>query len=135
MGGGGTSRRLGRWTSVARRSSTCSKGGRRRSRCAADAMATDDRMDEVYGSLRRLVASDPKQARAVFLGLLSGPPEAAPAVLERASRPGEGRVRQMIATAARVDAAAAGAVEPWLRRWLAAEADEFTRGAIVAALP
>ena len=97
-------------------------------------MAPEESPDELYDRLRRLVASDPKQARAAFGGLLSdGPAAALRDVLERATRPGEGRMRQMIATAARLENSAT-VVEPWLRRWLAAESDEFTREAVSAAL-
>jgi signal transduction histidine kinase len=55
------------------------------------------------------------------------------AMLERATRAGEGRVRQVIATAARLDSAA-GVIKDALLAWLDAEADEFTKGAIRSAL-
>ncbi len=96
-------------------------------------MAPEDKLNDVYSRLRRSVVSDVKQARQEFCRLLTGAPELLEDILERASRPGEGRMRQMIADAARIEPAARIA-EPWLRRWLQVEADEFAHGAIEAAL-
>jgi len=80
------------------------------------------------------VASDAKAARAQVSSLLAEgqTPELA-AILDRATRPGEGRVRQVIATAARLDTAA-GRIKEALLTWLDTEADEFTKGAIRSAL-
>lgn len=96
-------------------------------------MATEPSTEELFVSLRKSVASDVKLARRDFCALLIGPPDILAGVLERASRPGEGRVRQMIATAARVEPLT-DSIVPWLRRWLEVEADEFARSAIIAAL-
>lgn len=87
--------------------------------------------------MRRAVASDVKRARRDFCALLLGPQEALAAILELASRPGEGRVRQMIATAVRVERLSEEAKEDmrqWLQRWLGMESDEFARTAIANAL-
>lgn len=86
-----------------------------------------------FDQLRRLVARDPKQARIEFTGLISQGGDLLDKVLERASRAGEGRVRQMIATGVRL-CGQAGVIESWLRRWLEVEGDEFTRKAIESAL-
>lgn len=88
---------------------------------------------EAYTRLRRAVFSDAKQARRELSAVRQEAADLFDAVLGLAGRPGEGRVRQLIATAARIDGFAA-AIEPTLRRWLAAESDEFARSAIVAAL-
>lgn len=87
-----------------------------------------------YADLRRLVATDVRQARRALAAVRCAPPEVLEAVLRLASRPGEGRVRHMIATTARVEKFA-DQVETWLRQWLAVESDEFARSAITAALP
>lgn len=86
-----------------------------------------------YDSLRRAVAADVKAARRQFTLILAESDEFVQAVLELASQPGEGRVRQMIATAARLERFVPK-VEQWLRRWLAIESHEFARMAIVTAL-
>lgn len=83
--------------------------------------------------LRTLAASDPKAARAAFTRLLGGSDDALSFFLKAASRPGEGRLRQMVATVFRTNATA-NVLEPWLRGWREVESDEFTRNAIDAAL-
>ena len=92
-----------------------------------------DSQNNVLKNLRWLAASDPKQARAAFLALLQGQENALTEVLTSASRPGDGRLRQMIATVFRTDANAT-ILEPWLRQWLEVESDEFTKAAIQSAL-
>jgi signal transduction histidine kinase len=96
-------------------------------------MATEPAVEDLYARLRKAVASDVKQARKDFCALLVGPSETLVAILELASRAGEGRVRQMIATAARVEPLT-DPILPWLRRWLDLESDEFAHSAIIAAL-
>jgi len=96
-------------------------------------MATAPDPRAVFAHLRKAVASDVKLARRDFRVLRGGPPEVLQEVLELASRPGEGRVRQMIAAAARIERFTSD-IEPWLRRWLVVESDEFARSAIAAAL-
>lgn len=90
-------------------------------------------MQEIQDRLRRLAASEPKQARAEFRALFARGGDAVESVLNAASRPGEGRLRQMIATVYRMDPKA-DSLEPWLREWLAVESDEFTRSALENAL-
>lgn len=95
------------------------------------ARAEDDGVD--LDHLRALAASDPKAARVAFNALLGGPADALSSFLKAASRPGEGRLRQMVATVFRTNATA-NDLEPWLRGWREVESDEFTRNAIDAAL-
>ena len=87
----------------------------------------------LYAKLRKTVATDVKSARRDFCAIMAEPEEVSAALLELASQPGEGRVRQMIATAARLERLVER-LEPWIRRWLAVEADEFARSAIHSAL-
>jgi hypothetical protein len=96
-------------------------------------MAPEQTLENVVTNLRWLAASDPKQARTAFYALLKGDDTLLNEVLKHASRPGDGRLRQMIATVFRTDANATS-LEPWLRQWIDIEPDEFTKSAIVAAL-
>lgn len=96
-------------------------------------METEATPSERYERLRKAVVSDVKLARRQFNNLRIGPPESLKAVLTLASRPGEGRVRQMIATAARIERYSQE-IESWLRQWLTVESDEFARSAISLAL-
>jgi signal transduction histidine kinase len=89
--------------------------------------------DKVVTDLRWLAASDPKQARTAFHSLLHGHATLLEDVLKNASSPGDGRLRQMIATVYRTDDSATS-LEPWLRQWIEIEPDEFTKSAIAAAL-
>jgi signal transduction histidine kinase len=100
-------------------------------------MVPDPEAQAVYARLRRSVATDVRQARREFCALLLDPERPAGPVLELASRPGEGRVRHMMATAVRVEPLTSDAqreMGAWLRRWEAVESDEFAKGAIAAAL-
>jgi signal transduction histidine kinase len=96
-------------------------------------MSANDPIAHLYDRLRRMAVSEPKQARQTICALANGRTETLDLVLDLASRPGESRVRQVVAAAARLDLPAHG-LEPWLRRWLDVEPDEFTRSAIEAAL-
>jgi signal transduction histidine kinase len=96
-------------------------------------MVPDHRQNDALSNLRWLAASDPKQARAAFLALLQDQEKSLNEVLTSASRPGDGRLRQMIATVFRTDVNAT-ILEPWLRQWLEVESDEFTKAAIQSAL-
>lgn len=95
-------------------------------------MAGVDNSDATLERLRRLAAYDPKEARVEFQRLVQPPSELLDQVLDGASQPGDGRLRQVIATAYRLDPQSV--LEPWLRRWLATEQDEFTRSAVASAL-
>ncbi len=100
-------------------------------------MAAEDDIRDLYSRLRKAVASDVRRARRDFCALLAGPPKDLAVVLELASRPGEGRVRQMMATAARVEPLAEDAKQEmgrWLLQWSTVESDEFARSAIAAAI-
>jgi signal transduction histidine kinase len=96
-------------------------------------MVPEHGRNDAISNLRWLAASDPKQARVAFQALLERHDEILNDVLASASRPGDGRLRQMIATVFRTDSKAT-TLEPWLRRWLEAEPDEFTKAAIESAL-
>lgn len=96
-------------------------------------MAPEQTSENVVNKLRLLVASDPKQARSAFHALLQGDVTLLNEVLKSASRPGDGRLRQMIATVFRTDANAIS-LEPWLRQWIDIEPDEFAKSAIATAL-
>jgi signal transduction histidine kinase len=98
-----------------------------------NAMRPDKRQDDALSNLRWLAASDPKQARVAFRALLQGQENALNDVLRSASRPGDGRLRQMIATVFRTEANAT-ILDSWLRQWLEVESDEFTKAAIESAL-
>lgn len=89
--------------------------------------------EKLVTDLRWLAASDPKQARTAFRELLQGDATLLIDVLKNASRPGDGRLRQMIATVYRTDDSATS-LEPWLRQWIEIEPDEFTKSAIATAL-
>jgi signal transduction histidine kinase len=96
-------------------------------------MSPENRQKNDLDNLRWLAASDPKRARAAFQELLQRGGDALSALLTSASQPGDGRLRQMIATVFRTDSTAT-ILEPWLRRWLEVEPDEFTKAAIESAL-
>ncbi len=86
-----------------------------------------------HADIRWLVASDPKRARQHFQRLLTEGGEPVRRFLSTASRPGDGRLRQMVATVYRTEPAAS-ILEAWLTEWLAVETDEFTRTAVENAL-
>jgi signal transduction histidine kinase len=96
-------------------------------------METEHGLDDPLTHLRWLAASDPKQARAVVYDLVRGNTDKLDAVLQSASRPGDGRLRQIIATVFRTDPTAT-ILGPWLQQWLKVEPDEFTKSAIATAL-
>jgi signal transduction histidine kinase len=96
-------------------------------------MKPETERSDAMEDLRRLAAADPKRARAVINDLVRTGGEGLREVLTSASRPGEGRVRQMIAAVYRTDKSP-DVLESWLREWLKVESDEFTRVAIEAAL-
>lgn len=96
-------------------------------------MVPDQNPESIVKDLRWLTASDPKQARIAFNALLQGGSSLLHEVLKSASRPGDGRLRQMIATVYRTDESATS-LEAWLRQWIEIEPDEFTKSAISTAL-
>jgi signal transduction histidine kinase len=96
-------------------------------------MSPDHSQNDILANLRWMAASDPKQARTAFHAILQGQEEVLNNVLTAASRPGDGRLRQMIATVFKTDEKAT-ILESWLRRWLEVEPDEFTKNAIESAL-
>lgn len=88
---------------------------------------------EAYAALRLLSVEDPKRARQGFCEMLDGDDPRLVGILELASVPGEGRVRQLVANAVRARPDRSKIVA-YLVRWQQTEADEFARNAIDAAL-
>lgn len=88
---------------------------------------------DAYVALRRLAVEDPKRARQEFCELLDGDIDYLNSILEAASAPGEGRVRQLIANAVR-SRPDKDRVVTYLLRWHHNETDEFAKRAIGAAL-
>lgn len=98
-------------------------------------MAVSDPIAVLYEGLRRLAATgDPRRAREELLRIITAEAEHLPGLLERASRAGEGRVRQVAASAARVEPTARTVLQEWLVRWYEVEPDEFTKRAIGSVL-
>ena len=96
-------------------------------------MVPEPTKTDIVDNLRWLAASDPKQARVAFQTILAGDKHILDEVLTLASKPGDGRLRQMVATTYRTNPGTS-VLEDWLRRWLEVEPDEFTKTAIEAAL-
>jgi hypothetical protein len=96
-------------------------------------MGPEQSSEDAVNKLRWLAASDPKQARTAFHVLLQGDATVLDEVLKSASRAGDGRLRQMIATVFRTDENAV-VLERWLKQWIEVEPDEFTKSAIASAL-
>lgn len=86
-----------------------------------------------YSALRQLTVQDPKRARQEFCELLDGEKDFLVSVLEAASAPGEGRVRQLIANAVR-SRPDKDKLVVYLLQWHQNETDEFAKRAIDAAL-
>jgi hypothetical protein len=89
--------------------------------------------EPLYDRLRRLAVEDPKTARSVFLEAFEVNAKDLAEFLERARKPGESRLRQVVANAARAHPQKNRLV-PELLLWREAETDEFTRRAIAGAL-
>lgn len=95
-------------------------------------MKRSDDFDELFEDLRVLAAEDPRGARKAFSELLDSNSPHVERVIQRASLPSEGRLRQLIAHTARLR----GEQERFdsnLAKWLDVETDEFTRRALEAA--
>lgn len=88
-------------------------------------MDASDDVAEEYGRLRRLAVGDPRQAREWLIRMVTQQNDRVRRVMEMASRPGEGRVRQIIATTIRINATVRSVLRPWLDEWVAVESDEF----------
>jgi hypothetical protein len=89
--------------------------------------------DEEYESLRTLAATDPRRARETLCALLESASPYLDALLRKASGPGDGRLRQLIANTVRVRGEQ-HKFTAQLTAWRDVEADEFARRAIDAAL-
>lgn len=89
--------------------------------------------ESLYDRLRRLAVEDPKAARTVFLNVFEANSNDLGEFIERLRKPGEARLRQVVANAVRVHPQKNRLI-PELLSWRDAETDEFTRRAIVGAL-
>src|SRR5581483_3023665 len=119
--------------SAVERSSTCSRAARRPLSCAGSDMPNPEETDGIYQVLRRLAAENPRAARQRFEELLNGDATIVEAILVRMAAPGEGRLRQLVANAARTSSERSR-LAPHFTRWLTVETDEFARRAIGVAL-
>lgn len=93
-------------------------------------MATNETLFE---RLRRLAIADPKSARIAFLEAFEANDNELPDLLEHLRKPGEARLRQVIANAVRTHPSKQR-LFPELIIWQDAETDEFTRRAILGAM-
>ena len=93
-------------------------------------MATSETL---YERLRRLAIADPKSARTAFLEAFEANGDELANLLEHLRKPGEARLRQVIANAVRVHPSKQQLLLE-LRVWQDTETDEFTRRAIAGAL-
>jgi len=90
-------------------------------------------IETLYERLIRLAVEDPRMARKVFLEAFEANSSDLPEFLDRLRRPGEARLRQVVANAVRVHPEKRRIV-PELLLWRDSETDEFTRRAIAGAL-
>ena len=100
---------------------------------ADDAMKRSDEFEEVYESLRSLAATDPRRARDTLCKLLDSNSPHLDRIVQRASSPGDGRVRQLIANTALLRGEQQRFAADFTK-WRDLETDEFTRRALEAAL-
>lgn len=89
--------------------------------------------ETLYERLRRLAIADPKSARVAFLEAFEASDSELSDLLEHLRKPGESRLRQVIANAIRAHPLKQQ-LRPELLVWQDAETDEFTRRAIAGAL-
>lgn len=87
----------------------------------------------MFAGLRSLAATDPRRAREMLSSLLDSDCPHLVELLQRASLPGEGRLRQLIANTALLRRDQQRFASEFAR-WLDLETDEFTRRALEAAL-
>jgi signal transduction histidine kinase len=89
--------------------------------------------EQLYARLRQLAAEDPRQARLVFLEQFEANTPEGSLFLEQITKPGEGRLRQLVANSVR-NHDQKHRILAVLLRWREAETDEFARRAIEGAL-
>jgi signal transduction histidine kinase len=89
--------------------------------------------ETLYERLKRLAIEDPKSARSQFLAAFDANGDDFPELLEHLRKPGEARLRQVVANAIRVHPGKKRLL-PELHAWQEIETDEFTRRAILGAL-
>lgn len=89
--------------------------------------------ESLYDRLRGLAVADPKTARSVFLEAFEANANDLAKFLECVRKPGESRLRQVVANAVRAHPQKHRLV-PELLLWRDTETDEFTRRAIAGAL-
>lgn len=90
-------------------------------------------LDLVRAEFRRLSVADPKEARTLFFRCIEHSHEGAGSLISGLSEPGDGRARQLVASALRGHADFRH-YRPQLEKWLEKESDEFARRAIRAAI-
>ncbi len=96
-------------------------------------MKDDGETRAVIDRLRRLSVGDPKAARVLVETLLDGDAPDLEGILKQLSHPAEGRLRHIVALAAR-GRPGNGRLVRHLLSWRQTETDEFTRKALEAAL-
>jgi len=89
--------------------------------------------ETLYERLKRLAIADPKSARIAFLEAFEASDNELPDLLEHLRKPGEARLRQVIANAVRAHPSKQR-LFPELIIWQDTETDEFTRRAIGGAM-
>jgi hypothetical protein len=87
----------------------------------------------MYERLRRLAIEDPKTARTLFLEAFEANSSDLPEFLQHLRKPGEARLRQLVANAVRAHSQKKLLMTDLLL-WQDTETDEFTRRAIAGAL-
>src|SRR5262249_18042412 len=105
----------------------------KRSSFADSDMPNDDQSSGRYAELKMLAAKDIRLARERFAELLKGDADILRSLLDRASAPGEGRIRHLIANALQ-GRPERQQLSRTLVLWLQRETDEFAKRAIAAAL-
>ena len=96
-------------------------------------MESSKEIDELHDHFRRLAATDPKQALDELRRLLDALDPRLDQLLARFSSRPESRLRQLVANLARTQQDKTPLIS-FLRQWVSVETDEFTLGAIHAAL-
>lgn len=96
-------------------------------------MKRSDEFEELFEGLRSLAATDPRRARDAFFDLLNSNSPHLDRIIQRASLPGEGRLRQLVANTSVIRGLQQRFATDF-RKWRAVETDEFTRRALDAAL-
>ena len=92
-------------------------------------MENKETEDQIYESIRRLAAEDPKAARSKIVKLLDERDPSLEVIIKVAMNPPEGRMRQLIANSLKGRSDLTAYV-PTLVEWLDREVDEFAKRSI-----